>query len=153
MHAKVVVNRSPYSMLPSPCSRIRVFRSVTSCRKLISNRPNRQSTEIKKFNSLPPDFFLNRSVRTCFCRWRKKCQAYKERKDKFKRRSRTTRRRRYEWDRAPSTRRLSVKRKDSKRTLHPDFVGEVAAQGEDDVLLLVRESQPFVSPILIEAQC
>lgn len=44
MHAKVVVNRSPYSMLPSPCSRIRVFLSVTSCRKLISQKANHQES-------------------------------------------------------------------------------------------------------------
>lgn len=34
MHASVVVNRRPYSMLPSPCSLNSVLRSVTSCKKL-----------------------------------------------------------------------------------------------------------------------
>lgn len=40
-----------------------------------------------------------------------------------------------------------------KRSLHPNLVTEVATECEDDVFFFVCESQPLVSPILIEAQC
>lgn len=34
MHARVVVNRIPYVIAPSPDKRTNLFRSVTSCKKL-----------------------------------------------------------------------------------------------------------------------
>ena len=56
MQAKVVVNRRPYSILPSPCSRIRVFRSVTSCRKLNFSSSDKK----KKFKSITENKSVNR---------------------------------------------------------------------------------------------
>ena len=38
-------------------------------------------------------------------------------------------------------------------SLHPNLATKVATESEDDVFFLVCKSQPFVSPILIEAQC
>lgn len=99
MHARVVVNRIPYVMTPSPDNRTNLFRSVTSCKKLwaekrvklailhvnrnIRMRVTQKAVDLesKLFVETPLSFLLSPNLKiyhykslTYFCRLRKTYQ-------------------------------------------------------------------------------